>query len=397
MPVLLSASSGSLQSSMSSVAFGLLGVVVASMVLSAGLVWLVRRMSLRVAALDGVGVAGQVKEAPRRVPNTGGIGVVLAMLLTIGLGVLVMLEPPLRAMVIERVPELARHLPGLQSQLPALGILLGAVAVLHIMGVMDDRKPLAALPKLLVMLIVAGAVVLLLDRTRVLTLLDASVGGPWLSVLITIAWIVAVTNALNFIDNMDGLCGGVTAIAGSALLVIAIMHGQWFIGAMLAVLVGGVLGFLIFNFPLRRPATIFMGDGGSLVCGFLLAVLSIRLTYVHVDASSAMPGPLAHVVLVPLVVLAVPLYDLVSVTLLRISQGKSPLVGDLQHLSHRLHFRGLSRRAAVTVICGLTAITALGGVLLPTLATWQAILIFGQTGAALVVLAIVEFRARKAS
>jgi len=101
-----------------------------------------------------------------------------------------------------------------------------------------------------------------------------------------------------------------------------------------------------------------------------------------------------HAVLVPLVVLSVPLYDLVSVTYLRVRKGKSQLVGDLQHLSHRLHLRGLSKRAAVVVICGLSAITALGGVLLPQVQPWQGGLIFGQTALALVVLAVWEWKAR---
>jgi UDP-GlcNAc:undecaprenyl-phosphate GlcNAc-1-phosphate transferase len=102
----------------------------------------------------------------------------------------------------------------------------------------------------------------------------------------------------------------------------------------------------------------------------------------------------AHAVLVPVVVLAVPIYDLVSVTFLRLWQGRNPLVGDLQHLSHRLHQRGLTRRRAVVVICGLTAITAAGGVMLPALQPWQAMLVLAQTALVLVVLGIYELGLR---
>lgn len=366
----------------------LLLVVVAAAV-AVPLTMLVRSIGVRMSALDGAGVAGQVKVAARRVPNTGGIAIASTVLLLIG-GALAVLLTPLAATVTSIVPEIGQHLPGLARESVAAVALLAGVLLLHVMGVIDDRKPLPAVPKLLVMLAIATAVVLL-TRTRVLTVLDGYVGGAWLSVVITVLWLCAITNALNFLDNMDGLCGGVTVICASALLALALIHGQWFIGATLAVLIGAVLGFLVFNFPLRRPASIFMGDGGSLVCGFLLAFLSVRLTYVPVK-DGPLTGPNLHAVLVPLVVLAVPLYDLTSVTLLRISQGKSPLMGDLQHLSHRLHLRGLSRRAAVVVICGLTAITAIGGVLLPSVQPWAAGLIFAQTLLALGLLAIYEWR-----
>jgi UDP-GlcNAc:undecaprenyl-phosphate GlcNAc-1-phosphate transferase len=132
-----------------------------------------------------------------------------------------------------------------------------------------------------------------------------------------------------------------------------------------------------------------MGDGGSLVLGLLMGLLTIRATYLPSGANSGQP----HAVLTPLVLLAVPLYDLVSVVCLRLRQGRSPFVGDLSHFSHRLVRRGLSRRAAVVVICGCTAVTALGGVALPTLEAWQALLVGGQTLLVVLVLAVVEARA----
>src|SRR5207244_10275947 len=132
-------------------------------------------------------------------------------------------------------------------------------------------------------------------------------------------------------------------------------------------------GFLVFNFPWGgQPATIFMGDGGSLVIGFLLGFLTVRTTYVSAGVEGPGLGSAWYGVFMPLVVLAIPLYDFCSVTLIRLSQGKSPFVGDLQHFSHRLVKRGLSKRAAVVVIYGFTAVPAIGGVLLARPGGWPA-------------------------
>jgi UDP-GlcNAc:undecaprenyl-phosphate GlcNAc-1-phosphate transferase len=362
---------------------------------------LARALGHRLQALDGAGVTGQIKMAARKVPNTGGIGVVTTWLTCVG-GGLAVLVSPWAPLVVKYVPALEQHLARVREQAwPGLWLVL-CVLALHVMGVIDDRRPLRPWPKLLVMLGVSCAAVLLIDpaQGRVLTVLDAHVGGAWLSILLTVLWIGAVTNALNFIDNMDGLCAGVTVICAGALLAIALAGAQWLIAGVLAVLIGACAGFLVFNYPLRKPATIFLGDGGSLVCGFLLAYLSVRLTYAGPGLREAGAGagdPHWHAVLVPLVVLAVPLYDMLSVTLIRLRQGKSPLVGDLQHLSHRLHFRGLTRRDTVIVIHGLTAITALGATLLPRVETVAALVIFAQTVLALVVLAIYEWRASQAA
>jgi UDP-GlcNAc:undecaprenyl-phosphate GlcNAc-1-phosphate transferase len=294
-----------------------------------------------------------------------------------------------------RLPELAQHMQGLRATASDVLVLLAGLLVLHVLGVLDDRRPLGPWLKLMVLVGVTGAVVWWTD-TRLLTLLDAPLGGPWASIVVTVLWIVVVTNAMNFLDNMDGLSAGVGAIAGACFLAAALVHGQWFVAAMLAVLVGACGGFLVFNFPWRARrndadgggATIFMGDGGSLVIGFLLGFLTVRTTYYAPDAAGGWYG-----VFMPLVVLAIPLYDFMSVVLIRLSQGKSPLVGDLQHLSHRLVRRGLSKRAAVLVIHGLTGITAIGGIALGSLQPWQAVLVGVQTALVLLVLAVFEHRA----
>lgn len=231
-------------------------------------------------------------------------------------------------------------------------------------------------------------------ETRLLTMLDQRVGGIWLSIAVTVLWFLIVTNALNFLDNMDGLSAGVAAIAGTCFLAAAALNGQWFVAATLALIVGSSLGFLIFNFrPGRGGAKIFMGDGGSLVLGFLLAFLTVRTTYYRGEGTGPAGG--WYGVFMPLVVLAVPIYDFLSVCAIRISQGRSPFVGDRQHLSHRLVRLGLSEGSAVGVIYGLTAVTGLSGIILASLAPWAAVVVGVQTIVILMLVALFEYsRAR---
>jgi UDP-GlcNAc:undecaprenyl-phosphate GlcNAc-1-phosphate transferase len=217
--------------------------------------------------------------------------------------------------------------------------------------------------------------------------------GAAASVVLSILWIVAITNAMNFLDNMDGLSAGVGAIIAALYLAAALLAGQWFVAGLAAIVLGALLGFLVFNFP---PARLFMGDGGSLPLGFLLAVISARTSDF---APFSLPGPRPEAlvlpghwygVLMPAVVLAVPLYDLVSVTLIRLRRGRSPFHADRNHFSHRLVRRGLTQRSAVLVIYLATAATGLGGVMLGTLQRWQAALVALQVLATLATLALLE-------
>lgn len=353
---------------------------------------IIRSVSRRMGALDTDAIAGQVKAARRTIPNTGGVAIALTFLL------------PLTALAVFAtmlgvaawLPESVRqHLPGLLTRRTDLLWLLGCVTAIHLLGLVDDRRPLGPFVKLLFMLGLAAAVSYG-TQTRTLTLLDGMVGGTWLSLIVTTLWIAVVTNALNFMDNSDGLAAGVGTIVAGCLLAAALGTGQWFVAACLALLIGGMVGFLVCNFP---PASIFMGDSGSLVIGFLLAFLSIRITYTNVPTESAAAVSAAggigtlHAVLTPLVVLAVPIYDFLSVTIIRLSAGKSPFVGDLNHLSHRLRRRGLTAREMLMAVYGFTAVTALGGISLMHTSAAGAFTIGVQTVLLLAVIALLEYTA----
>lgn len=368
-----------------------LALIPISLLISLPMTALLVRVSHRFGAFDSAGVAGQVKAQRRKIPNTGGIAIFLGVWLPIAVGLALINLTPVET-IAEKLPALAPHLAGISFRTPMASVLLGCLLILHILGLVDDRKPLGPYVKLVLMVGVATLAVVGTGRvgtgSRLLTFIDPYVGGPWLSMILSIVWIVVVTNAMNFLDNMDGLSAGVGAIAAACFLAGTLAHPQpqWFIASCLALLIGSLVGFLIFNFP---PAKIFMGDGGSLVLGFLLAFLTVRTTYYDsVTANPAAGG--WYSVFMPLVVLAVPLYDFISVVVIRLSQGRSPFVGDLQHVSHRFVGRGLSRPAAVLVIWGLTGVTGIGGIYLASLRPWQAMLVAVQIVMALVVLAAFE-------
>ncbi|MCC5823446.1 MAG: undecaprenyl/decaprenyl-phosphate alpha-N-acetylglucosaminyl 1-phosphate transferase [Planctomycetes bacterium] len=347
---------------------------------------LVRGWSLRAGALDTEAVPGQVKAARRAVPNTGGIGIAAAVFGPLIAGLLA-LEFVTEGMLPGWAAAAGEHLEGLRSVRGMGWAVVAGGLWLHGLGVIDDRRPLGPMVKLACMAAPPLVLAVFFD-TRLLTLLDGYASGSWLSVLVTLVWFLAVTNAMNFMDNMDGLCAGVAATAGAMFLAATLIGGQWFVAGVLALLVGACGGFLVWN---RPPARMFMGDGGSLVIGFLLAFATTRTTYIG-DGVTAW-----YAVLMPVVVLAVPLYDMASVTTIRLSQGRSPFVGDLQHFSHRLVRRGLSTRSAVAVIVGLTGATGISGLLLTRAEPWQAFAIAAQVGLLLAVLGLFEHRAERAA
>lgn len=159
-----------------------------------------------------------------------------------------------------------------------------------------------------------------------------------LDALITVLWVVGITNAFNFLDNMDGLSAGITAISSFFFFLIAALNGQFLVAGLSAALVGCAIGFLKHNF---HPAKIYMGDAGSLFFGFLLAVLGIKLRF---DA------PVQITFMVPILVLGVAIFDTVLVIATRLINRKSPWAGGRDHSSHRLVFVGIPVPVAVALV-----------------------------------------------
>jgi len=273
---------------------------------------------------------------------------------------------------------IAIHIPGLATRTRMAGVLIISAGVLHVMGLIDDRKHLGPYLKLILQI----AVALFLTTVGQIRF-SLFIPNPFLTTLLSIVWIIIIVNAFNFLDNMDGLSAGVALICSVIILSAALASGQVFVSGILVLLIGALLGFLLFNFA---PAKIFLGDAGSLLVGMLLAVATMLTTYYHKDADKSY----WYSAFIPIVALAVPLYDCISVTLLRLYQGKSPFVGDKQHFSHRLVGRGMSTRQAVLTIYLATACTGLGATFLHQVSTTGAILIFGQTFLIVLIIAILE-------
>lgn len=230
--------------------------------------------------------------------------------------------------------------PGVSEELK--GVFLGGLVILFV-GLQDDLAGMDVWVKL-VGQATAGLVLAGFGfRAHLL-------GIPAFDTALTVAWIVVVVNAINLSDNMDGLAGGLAAVASISYFAIAVSWNQYLVAVIAALLTGGVAGFLVYNFP---PAKIFMGDAGSHILGYLLAVMGMSLRFPV--------RPKLVALFVPVIVVAVPLLDMSMVAISRWRRGIPASTGGTDHTSHRLVVRGMTRRQAILTLwlvgltCGLVA------------------------------------------
>ena len=339
-------------------------------------------IAMRIAKrIDFVDHPGGRKSHVKVMPYGGGSAIFLAgWLSTIALLVLASVAP--MEQLVQFLGEgVEPYVNGLRDRGASTIVILVGGVVMHLTGLLDDFKPLGALPKLGVM----AAVALLVSLVGGVRL--AEFAGPTASVALTVVWIIVITNAMNFLDNMDGLSAGIGAIAVAFLVICGLMAGQVFVPGLACIFLGAMLGFLVYNFP---PAKIFMGDAGSLLIGYMLAVVSILTSYWQ-SGTDRPPFALA----MPLVVLAVPLYDFASVVIIRLRESRNPLKGDQRHFSHRLVERGLSRRAVVLTIYLIAAATGLSATLLPGAGLREALTILSFVVMVLLIIAILEAPTRR--
>jgi UDP-GlcNAc:undecaprenyl-phosphate GlcNAc-1-phosphate transferase len=222
-----------------------------------------------------------------------------------------------------------------------LGLILPALAIAFI-GLLDDIYQLSPWPRF----ISQSAVGVITSFMLYLSGAGVEIfGNQLLNTLATIFWVVAIINALNFIDNMDGLATSISIVASLAMFVLAYLNNQYLVAALSLAIFASCLGFLFWN---KSPASIYLGDAGALYLGFLLAAISIRI---DLDNDSV---PIRSLVLI--LILAIPVIDTSQVVVSRIIKGQSPFQGGRDHISHLLLKRGLSQR---TVLITLTAIAIL--------------------------------------
>ena len=294
---------------------GYLVILAGAALLSLVLVPLALRVALRLGALDH---PGGHKQQPSAVPHLGGVAMVVAFAVAVLVAALV--RPPV-------------------AGLAQLATILGLAVAVSLVGLVDDLWGLSPWLRLVVVGAAAGGLWAAGVGTNLF-------GGGVLDLAVTVLWVVGVTNAINLLDNMDGLSAGVAAIAAVFFWLIAVLHGQFLVAALSLALVGCAMGFLRHNF---HPARIYMGDAGSLCLGFLLAVLGVKLE---------VPTDPVIAAFVPILVLGLAIFDTALVTVTRITRGVSPFEGGRDHASHRLVALGVPVPLAVGLL--YLAATGLG-------------------------------------
>ncbi len=270
-----------------------------------------REAALKFGIMDNP--QGSLKKQTEPVPYLGGLAVYLSFLLTIGLTY--------------------------QYSREVLGILL-AGAIIVILGLIDDLGVLSPRVKLLGQCIAAGVLV------KASIFIKLAVFPEWLAILLTILWVVAITNAFNLIDIMDGLASGVGAIAALVLVVVNYQSGRELVVPLSAALAGSLLGFLRYNF---RPARIYLGDAGSLFIGLMLASLSMNGAYTRTSLLGAVA---------PVLILGVPIFDMLLVMYIRFRRGIPIMQGSPDHFALRLRMWRLS--VEQTVILSYLAAALMG-------------------------------------
>ncbi len=337
-------------------------IPVISFLLAVALVPLVMRMALRWGVVDKPGER-KIHHTPK--PLLGGVAFYTSFMLVVMGPIAVTLLLKDNGAFREQFPEMIRRLPHLLEVLPRLLLILGTSSGMMVVGICDDvfKTSFSYKWKFLGQLIAATVLVMGGIRTEFMP-------REWLDILISIVWIVGITNSFNLLDNMDGLSAGVATIAGMVFFFITFIQGQIFMAAILAALTGAVAGFLIYNF---NPARLFMGDSGSLFIGFIFGALTLLSSYRIPGSRSLMP------VIMPVLILSIPLYDTFSVMFIRWREKRPIYIGDNSHFSHRLVALGFTQRGTVLFIYLVALCVGCGAALLPYIPVWGSVLVLIQT------------------
>jgi UDP-GlcNAc:undecaprenyl-phosphate/decaprenyl-phosphate GlcNAc-1-phosphate transferase len=332
---------------------------------------LVRSVALRINFVDR---PGERKIHSRDIAYGGGVAVLFAFAIAAALSLWLLRNP---VNLFDSVTLKAVQLDVAPHTLVVIAVC--AVGAL-LLGLIDDKIKLSPRAKLVGQLVLAIATVA--GGVRI----TALIGDNLAMQCFTVLWIVLITNSFNLLDNMDGLCSGTVSISALMLMFVALQSGQLSLVLIAAALSGAALGFLNYN---RSPATIFLGDAGSLFCGYLMACLTALVTYYRYT----FPSHLA--VGIPLLILAIPLYDTFSVIVIRLKEGRPIMRGDTSHFSHRLTDLGMTRGQAVATIHLACLAIGLPATILGKLEPESGFLIVGQAVLVLTIVALLERAGRK--
>lgn len=309
-------------------------------------------------------------------PLLGGLAMCTAFCSTIILGLIVAFrwhgEP------------VATYMNGLRESFPELlAVVAGAIASM-VWGAIDDKKPMKALTKFLGQLFIAAFVVIV-GGIRITCFID----NVFVTSAITIFWFLFMFNALNFFDNMDGLAAGTAAIALVFFGVVSLVNHQYFVALLCFSAAASACGFWVYN---AAPASIFMGDSGSHFLAFLLSVISAKVTYYNPTIAST-----RFAILIPIFILAVPIFDAFAVVVIRLKNHKPIYKGDHNHISHRFWHSGMTRVRAVQLVHLLVLVSSLGA--LPLLwGEWRTCLVILIQGIAfLLLLSVMQYAGIRAN
>lgn len=280
-------------------------------------------------------------------------------------------------------PEIAKALNNLSDPKAFQGMLVVACGGLFatLLGLWDDWKALSAGKKLLGQILIAAFAVYFGNMQ-----ISFFFHIPLLNIAVTIFWFVLIFNAINFFDNMDGLAVGTSCIALSLFTLTAIITGQYYVAAISAAGAGATLGFWFFN---HSPASIFMGDSGSHFLAYLLAAVSVKITYMTPESGTYLAP------MIPLFILALPLYDVLAVVVIRRSKGLPVYKGDHNHVSHRFVAIGMSRKMAVMAVHLLSLIIGLGVLPLIWGSMLTSLVLIGQGVLLLTLVSVLQYTSRK--
>jgi len=361
---------------------GLLVAFVLAFGLSALLGAVARPLARRFGFLDRPDL--DRKRGREAVPYGGGPAMLLG--LVAGLGLLFWLCHAKRGVAPEWLeiafPDLT--LPG-SAALRRMAFIAAGGLLVFVVGMVDDLRGLKPAIKLVVQ--VVAALLLVFGGVRATAFID----NVAVSAILTVLWVVGLTNSFNLLDNMDGLSAGIVAIAAFIFAMVQVSVGEPFLAVTLALLAGVAAGFLVHNFC---PARLYMGDAGIYLLGFTLSALTVEGTFYRY--SDSYPAPAAMLAVgVPLLIMAVPMFDTATVLWIRLREGRPLWIGDRSHLSHRLVGIGLSVRQAVLAIYLLTLACGIGALLLKDLSIVGGALVLAQAAAILAVVAILEGLGRR--
>jgi len=341
-----------------------------------------KRLAIKFKVLD---YPGERKLQDKPIPLLGGLAIYLTFLVTIVVNILILFIATGSSKFLNLFPSdiastLTRNFPRMLKVLPQLiGILLGGTIIL-LLGLIDDIKGLKPQTKIL------GQILGILPLITLGVRVTLFIPNFYVGAFITFLWMLAIINAFNLLDNMDGLTTGVGLIACLMCFIVTSQQEQTFTSIALLAFAGTLLGFLRYNF---NPAKIFLGDAGSMFIGYILAVLTIIASYYKEGFPTHLP------VVMPILILAVPIFDTLSVISIRIKRKEPVFAGDMNHFSHRLVALGFSQRGAVLFIYLVSICLGIVATLLTQVNILGAIIIFVQGALVLCLIALLESVAKK--